>query len=117
MIFETGTEKAPPVPNGSTVEPQKKKAQPEPNKSVDEGSDEEIPEDYGLLAYQWVDAHVMELNERINEAIGQSKADILITAEELPVQESWLEICKELERNDLTGASCRSDGILIEFEQ
>ena len=46
-----------------------------------------------------------------------TKADILITAEELPVQESWLEICKELERNDLTGASCRSDGILIEFEQ
>ena len=48
---------------------------------------------------------------------GSRKADILITAEELPVQESWLEICKELERNDLTGASCRSDGILIEFEQ
>ena len=117
VIFETGTEKVPPVTNGSAVEPQKKNTQPEPKKSVDEESDEEIPEDYGLLAFQWVDAHVMELNERINEAIGQRKADILITAEELPVQESWLEICKELERNDLTGASCRSDGILIEFEQ
>lgn len=117
VIFETGNEKTSPISNGSTVEPQKNTAQQEPNESVDEESDEEIPEDYGLLAFQWVDAHVMELNDRINEAIGQRKADILITSEELPVQDSWLEICKELERNDLTGASCCRDGILIEFEQ
>lgn len=117
VILETGNEKKQPSANGSTVMPKQKPTQPEPSESVDEESDEEIPEDYGLLAFQWVDAHVMELNERINEAIGQRKEDILITAEELPVQESWLEICKELERNDLTGASCCRDGILIEFEQ
>ena len=117
VILETGNEKKHPSANDSTIMPQQKPTQPEPIESVDEESDEEIPEDYGLLAFQWVDAHVIELNERINEAIGQRKADILITAEELPVQESWLEICKELERNDLTGASCCRDGILIEFEQ
>ena len=42
---------------------------------------------------------------------------MLICASELPVQDSWIEICKELERNDLTGAVCREDGIAIEFEQ
>lgn len=94
----------------------------EPSEQIsDECGDEiesnDIPEDYGLLAFQWVDAHIIELNERINEAIGQRKTDILITAEELPVRASWMEICQELERNDLTGASCRDDGILIEFEQ
>ena len=78
---------------------------------------EEIPEDYGLIAFQWVDANIIDLNDRINEAIAQRKQDILIGASELPVQDSWIEICKELERNDLTGAVCREDGILIEFEQ
>lgn len=79
--------------------------------------EEDIPEDYGLLAFQWVDAHVIDLNDRINEAIGERKSSILIPADELPVGESWIEICKELERNDFTGAICREDGILIEFEQ
>ena len=78
---------------------------------------EEIPEDYGLIAFQWVDANIIDLNDRINEAIAQRKQDILIGASELPVQDSWIEICKELERNDLTGAVCREDGFLIEFEQ
>lgn len=79
--------------------------------------EEDIPEDFGLLAFQWVDAHIMELNERINEAIGRCETSMLIPADELPVQESWTEICKELERNDLTGAECREDGIEIKFEQ
>ena len=42
---------------------------------------------------------------------------MLINAGELPLRESWIEICKELERNDLTGAECREDGIEIKFEQ
>lgn len=79
--------------------------------------EEDIPEDFGLLAFQWVDAHIMELNERINEAIGRFETSMLIPADELPVQESWSEICMELERNDLTGAECREDGIEIKFEQ
>ena len=90
---------------------------PEDDSVEDKDDPEEIPEDYGLIAFQWVDANIIDLNDRINEAIAERKADILINASELPVKGSWIEICKELERNDVTGAVCREDGILIEFEQ
>ena len=80
-------------------------------------NDDDIPENYGLIAFQWVEAHVMELNDRCNEAIGEGLTEYLITASELPVSESWEEICKELIRNDLHGAQCCDEGIIIEFEQ
>lgn len=79
--------------------------------------EDEIPEDFGLMAFEWVNAHVLDLNERVNEAIASLKPSVLISADELPVQDSWPDICKELERNDLFGASCRDDGIMIEFER
>ena len=90
---------------------------PEDDSVEDKDDPEEIPEDYGLIAFQWVDANIIDLNDRINEAIAERKTDVLINASELPVKGSWIEICKELERNDVTGAVCREDGILIEFEQ
>lgn len=79
--------------------------------------EEEIPEDYGLMAFEWVNTHVMDLNERVNEAIACLQSNILISSQELPVEASWPDICRELERNDLFGASCQDDGILIEFER
>ena len=79
--------------------------------------DDDVPENYGLIAFQWVEAHVMELNDRCNEAIGEGFTEYLIPASELPVSESWEEICKELIRNDLHGAQCCDEGIIIEFEQ
>lgn len=85
--------------------------------SVSEEEADEIPEDFGLIAFQWVEAHVIELNEQINEAIAKRETSMVIPASELPAKGSWVEICRELERNDLTGATCREYGILIEFEQ
>lgn len=102
---------APPAEKPPKQEQNPKPKQPEPEE------ENEIPEDFGLLAFQWVEAHVMELNDRINEAIGRRETSMLISVGELPVKDSWMEICKELERNDLTGAVCREDGIEIEFEQ
>ena len=106
---QTDSPAAPPV-----SDPPKPNPAPQPTETDEE---DEIPEDFGLLAFQWVEAHVIELNDRINEAIGRRETSMLISANELPVPDSWIEICKELERNDLTGAVCREDGILIEFEQ
>lgn len=82
-----------------------------------EDEDEDMPENFGLIAFQWVEAHVMELNELCNEAIAEGLSEYLIPADDLPASESWEEICKELVRNDLRGAQCCDDGILIEFEQ
>lgn len=79
--------------------------------------EDEIPEDFGLMAFEWVNTHVMDLNDRVNEAIAHLKSNVLIPTDELPVQGSWPDICKELERNDLFGASCQDDGIMIEIER
>ena len=108
-VPQTDSPAVPPVCDPPKSDPAPQPPEPE--------EDDEIPEDFGLLAFQWVEAHVIELNDRINEAIGRRETSMLICACELPVRESWIEICKELERNDLTGAVCREDGILIEFEQ
>lgn len=80
---------------------------------------EEIPEEepvennYELLAFEWSEAHILELNERCNEAIGQGKSEILIPVEELPSPESWEDICRELERAGLDRVKIVTDGISI----
>ena len=113
VIFDAVPEDTPPANDPPPSEP------PIPsNPNTDEDADEEdIPEDYGLIAFQWVEAHVMDLNDQVNEAIGRKETSFLVPAADLPVKESWPDICKELARNDLSGATCRENGIQIEFEQ
>ena len=76
-----------------------------------------MPENFGLIAFNWVEAHVMDLSDRCNEAIAEGLTEYLIPADELPVSESWEEVCKVLIRNDFHGAQCCDEGIIIEFEQ
>lgn len=75
--------------------------------------EESIAENYELLAFEWCEAHMLELNERCNEAMGQGQNEVLIPLEELPVPESWSDICKELGRAGLEHVECVIDGILI----
>ena len=77
----------------------------------------EPPENYEYLAFEWVDAHVMELNERCNESIAQGLSMLEITAAELPARESWPDICRELERNGMENCCCTDTGITIDFMQ
>ncbi len=85
---------------------------PEPEE--DQVFDEEPAENnYELLAFEWSEAHILELNERCNEAIGQGKNEILIPLEELPSPESWPDICRELERAGLDKVKIVTDGIAI----
>lgn len=80
----------------------------------EDGLDEEPKENnYELLAFEWSEAHILELNERCNEAIGQGKNEILIPLEELPSPESWPDICQELERAGLNKVKIVTDGIAI----
>ena len=76
-------------------------------------SEEERPVNYELLAYEWTEAHIVELNARCNEAIAEEKESVLLTAEELPVKESWPDICNELIRAGLENAVCQDAGIQI----
>lgn len=91
--------------------------QPDPILPTVQTEEEELPENFGLIAFQWVEAHVMELNARCNEAIAQGLREYLIPADDLPVSKSWEDICQELLRNDFHSAQCCDDGIIIEFEQ
>ena len=82
-----------------------------------EDTPEPVPENYELLAFEWVEANMMDLNSRCNEAIGLGQDELTIYADELPVRESWPDICRELMRNELEEVSCVQDGIQINFKQ
>lgn len=75
--------------------------------------EEPVENNYELLAFEWSEAHILELNERCNEAIGQGKKELLVPLEELPSPESWADICRELERAGLEKVKTVTDGILI----
>lgn len=74
-------------------------------------------ENFDLVAFEWADAHIMELNKRCNEAIGEGMTEIILTSEELPVKESWPAICKQLMENGLEDVKCISQGIKINLTQ
>ena len=86
-------------------------------KETEQESEEDTPNNYELLAFEWVEANMMNLNSRCNEAIGLGLEELIIFADELPVRESWPDICRELMRNDLEVVSCVHDGIRIELTQ
>lgn len=85
--------------------------------TVDEGFaeelDEDLPENYELIAFEWVEAHIIALNERCNEAIGTGKTKLLIEADELPVKESWVDVCKQLKKAEIENLECVPEGIQI----
>ena len=80
-------------------------------------TDEELPENYVLIAFEWVEAHIMDLNARCNEALGSGKEFVLITVDELPVKESWIDVCKQLQKNEIENLECVPDGIQINLTQ
>lgn len=83
----------------------------------DTDADDSKEENFDLVAFEWTDAHIMELNKRCNEAIGEGMAEIILTSEELPVKDSWSAVCKELEKNGIDDVKCISQGIKINLTQ
>lgn len=87
----------------------------ETDEDEEENVDEAIPVNYDLMAFEWVEANLIGLNERCNDAIGEGKEELLIPEEELPVKESWESICKELRRADIENLEMVPEGIKIKF--
>lgn len=85
--------------------------EPDDGESADD--EEPVKENYGLIAFEWVEAHILELNERCNESMGQGFTELILISEELPVQESWPDICHELCRAGLADVQPVPDGIKI----
>lgn len=92
-------------------------AKPVQSEEDDTDMDEPQEENFDLVAFEWVDAHIMELNKRCNEAIGEGMTEIILTSEELPVKDSWSAICKELEKNGIEDVKCIPQGIKINLTQ
>lgn len=78
-----------------------------------EDADEGVPENYELIAFEWVQAHIIDLNNRCNEAIGEGKNMVIITEAELPVRESWIDVCKQLQKSEIENLECIPEGIQI----
>lgn len=91
--------------------------EPEAEEPNNQDPVEQPVENYELIAYEWVDSHIIELNEKCNEAIGQGKNVVILTAEELPDAKSWEAICEELIRAELTDVVCGPEGIIINLTQ
>lgn len=69
--------------------------------------------DYALIAFQWVEANLLDLNNRCNDAIAEGQTAFLIPARDLPHPDSWPEVCVELTRNGFTEAVTQEDGIEV----
>ena len=76
-------------------------------------STDDAPYNYGRLAFDWVDANVVSLNTKYNEALAQGQSEMLIPSEELPHPDSWTDVCVELKRSGFTVADFCEDGIRV----
>lgn len=72
--------------------------------------------DYGLLAFEWVEANLQRLNNQNNEAVASGQSGFRIPAEELPHGDSWPAVCAELVRNGFASAAPLADGIQVEIK-
>ena len=96
------------LPQGSVPTPDPE-TPPPPTEEIEP---EEV--DYGLLAFEWVEANMQRLSELNAEAITEGKNSFKIPAEELPHGDSWVSVCRELVRNGFTGAEPVANGIQIQ---
>jgi hypothetical protein len=73
--------------------------------------------DYALVAFQWVEANLLALNNRCNDSIAVGKPSLLIPACDLPHTDSWQDICSELTRNGFTETVVQTDGICVSIPE
>lgn len=68
---------------------------------------------FSMIAFEWCEANLSEINERIEKAFTENKAEVLIPIDELPVPDSYEDICKEILRRLNRDAKILTDGIII----
>ena len=87
----------------------------EPAEEPSETEEESV--DYGLLAFEWVEANLQRLNSQVSDAKEKNHIGYRIPAEELPHGDSWQAICNVLTENGVDSAEPVADGILIQFKK
>jgi len=115
-------------PDGSDAHSEHDDSESDPSEDADaddDGADtdednipsDEAPINYGCLAFEWVDASMVSLNTRYNEAIAQGQSEILIPSDDLPHPDSWPDVCDELKRSGFSVADFCEDGIRVNITQ
>lgn len=89
---------------------------PEPDAPPEEDAEAPEPVDYGLLAFEWVEANLQRLNALANEAVAQNEPGFRIPSEELPHGDSWQTVCEELVRSGFSSAEALADGIQVQIK-
>lgn len=74
------------------------------------------PQNFELMAFEWVENNTTLLNSLCNEAIAQKKDTAMLTADQLPVKECWADICNELKRTENIDSVLLEDGILLRLK-
>ena len=105
LVYQTVPSPAPTGQDPSETEPA---SEPEPGN--------EAETDYGLLAFEWAEANLQQLNVRANEAAAKGEDGFRIPAGELPHGDSWPAICEELVRSGFKAAEVLADGIQIQIK-
>lgn len=113
---------------GTSPEPEQEAPEvPEPDEEPVSNPDSQAAEaepvasaprvDYELLACEWVELHVMELNSRCNECIANGDSELAIPASELPDPQCWEYICRELVSSGIKECYPTDEGIKINLKQ
>lgn len=74
---------------------------------------QEWAENYELAAFEWVEGHILDLNNRCNDEIGLGHSELVLSEDELPVKDSWLDVCNELKKQGLKKLELVPQGIKI----
>lgn len=88
---------------------------PKPKIADSEEIDEpkERTENYELAAFEWVEGHILDLNNRCNDEIGLGHNELILAEDELPIKESWSDVCNELKKQGLEKLELVPEGIKI----
>lgn len=74
---------------------------------------QERAENYELAAFEWVEGHILDLNNRCNDEIGLGHNELVLSEDELPVKDSWFDVCNELKKQGLKKLELVPQGIKI----
>lgn len=74
---------------------------------------QEKPLNYELAAFEWVEGYILDLNNRCNDEIGLGHDELVLSEDELPVKDSWMDVCNELKKQGLKKLELVPQGIKI----
>jgi len=88
----------------------------QPEQPEEDSQEEPEPIDFGLIAFEWVEANLQKLNAQGNEIVAEGKKEFHIPAEELPHGDGWPAVCAELTRCGFSAAIPVAGGIQVKIK-